>query len=419
MLQGYHLITITHRNAPLEAIGQFVPTNETVPALMGYLQQRFGWDESYCLTTCNRALFAFYTQQPVDDAAVRQALVSCLQPALSDEQVNTCQKYFQSFHGGDAVRHIFEVASSMDSLVVGEREIVRQLRAAYAQCQQWGLTGDHFRLLVAQAIEVSKQVFTTTGIGEKALSVVALAYQKMMESGVRPQQRIALVGAGDTNALMAKFLVKGGFHNVSVCNRTLAKAEQIAQQFANGTAYAFDTFGTAPLGFDAMVVCTAAAEPIVTPEKYSVLVGNDSTTKVLVDLAVPRNIATEVVENNPVQLIEIEGLRELAAEHLAFRELERKNAEAIINERLVQFRNIWHDRQVERSLHPMIEEIKAVKARTVEQVFAQEFGQMDADTKQLVLDMLDYMEKKCVAIPVRTIKEVAAKRAAGAPVGNH
>ncbi len=419
MLQGYHLITITHRNAPLEAIGQFVPTADAVPALMGQLQSEFGWEESYCLTTCNRALFAFYTQQPVDDTALRQALVTHLQPTLSTEQTGICQKYFQVFHGGDAVRHIFEVASSMDSLVVGEREIVRQLRMAFAQCQQWGITGDHFRLLIAQAIEASKNVFNATGIGEKALSVVALAFQRMQEHGVRPTDRIALVGAGETNALMVKFLLKAGFDRVTVFNRTLEKAEELAQQFTHGAAHALDTLGQMPLDFDAMVVCTGAGTPIITTKNYAALLNGDTSTKVLVDLAVPRNIAPEVVAQYPVHHIEIEGLRELATEHLAHREQARQSAESIITERVAHFKHLWHDRQVERSLHPMIDEIKAVKTRTVEQVFAQQFGQLDSDAQALVLDMLEYMEKKCVAIPVKTIKEVAAKRATGTPVGNH
>jgi glutamyl-tRNA reductase len=410
MLQGYHLITLTHRNAPLEAIGQLIPSTDALPGLLRSLKQHFNWEELYALTTCNRALFAFYTPDPVNDQELKETLMAMLNPALSPAKTAELGKMFHIFHGGDAVRHVFEVASAMDSLVVGEREIVRQLRAAYENCVEWGITGDHFRLLITQAIEVSKQVFNQTGIGEKALSVVALAFHSMRNKGLRNSDHVVLVGAGETNALLAKFLQKEGFSRVTVFNRTFEKAAQIAQTFEQGAAFPLDALPDFTQPFDAMVVCTGATTPILTPELYGHLIQDDRSQKIIVDLSVPNNVAREVTTAFPVHYVEIEGLRELAAEHLAFREKERQNAEKIISQRLAAYRDIWHERQVERSLRPMIDQIKAVKSRAVDEIFADRFAQLDDTAQALMLEMLEYMEKKCIAIPVKTMKEVAAKR---------
>lgn len=416
MLQGYHLITLTHRTASLDAIGQLIPAKEDLFDRLQALKYHFGWEEFFCLHTCNRVMFAFYSNQPQDANTIKSGLVQVLNPLLSAAQTAHLAHQLHLYNGGDAVRHIFEVAASMDSLVVGEREIIRQLRQAYDQCHQWGLTGDHFRLLIAQAIEVSKQVFTETGIGEKALSVVALAYQAMKNRGLKTHHHIVLVGAGATNELLAKFLAKDGFQQVTIFNRTLEKAQKIAAHFTQGKAAHLDELPHLAAPFDALVVCTAAVQPIITKALYAAIIHDDPQTKILTDLSVPNNVAADVLTSFPTHFIEIEGLKSMAVEHLAHREQARQSAEILVTERVLAFKNLWHERQVERSLHPMIDQIKTVKARTIDFVFADRFAGLDQDTQALVQEMLDYMEKKCIAIPVKTMKDIANSRIKGKPV---
>lgn len=407
MLQGYHLITLTHRTAALEEIGRLVPDKESFPDILQLVRQRLDWEELFFLATCNRVFFAFYTTAPMLDTDVKMQLVQILCPEVAPEQRAFLEQKLQFLHGGDAVRHLFEVASSMDSLVVGEREIVRQLREAFEQCRQWGLTGDHYRLLMRHAVEVSKQVFNETGIGEKALSVVALAYQKMRDCGISPQHHIVLVGAGATNALLVKFLKKDGFRRVSVYNRTLERATQLASTFENGQAYPLDQLSTlTPGSYEALVVCTGAVKPIITLEVYQQITKGTAGPGIIADLAVPNNVDARLTSVFSGCFIEIEGLRSLAAENLAYRETARQRGMEIVSARMNVFCADWHQRQVERSLHPMVEEIKTVKKKLVDTVFAQDLAAMDPESRQLVLDMLDYMERKCVAIPVKTMKKI-------------
>lgn len=405
MLDGYHILTLTHRDAALETIGQVVLPGDDAPGSLQRLKTRFGWDELLYLATCNRITFLFYTQAPVANDLAFQVLET-LHPKMTVTNAENVAAQMRVLHGADAIRHLFEVAGSLDSLVVGEREIIRQLREAYERSHAWGLTGDHLRLLMRFTIETAKEVYSQTGIGEKALSVVALAFSAMQKSIAHPEARILLVGAGQTNELYARFLAKYGYRNVTVFNRTLEKAEVLADMLG-GRALPFDALEYYSEGFDALVVCTGATQPVITPATYRSLLAGESSRKTVVDLSVPNNVDKRILDEFPVHFIEIENLKAVANENLAHRERERVKAEAIIGQRIYAYRALWHERQIERSLAHIPDEVRAVKERAINEVFGKEFARLDAAAQELVLQMLGYMEKKCVAIPMKAAKSIA------------
>ena len=405
MLDGYHILTLTHRDAPLETLAHAIAPGENPAHALQNLKEQMGWEELLYLATCNRVTYVFYSQTPVNQYVAGQMLAT-LRPDLSEVLVQKTASKMRLLHGSDAVTHLLEVASSMDSLVVGEREIIRQLRQAYDQSREWNLTGDHLRLLLGFTIETAKEIYTHTGIGRRALSVVALAFGEMMKTGLRPEARILMVGAGETNALFAKFLAKAKFTNVTVFNRTFEKAQTLAQ--ANGwRAFRLDELAYFSEGFDALVVCTGATQAIISPALYRDLLADENGKKVVVDLSIPHNVARETVEAFPMQYIEIESLKETANENLAYREQERDRAAGLIQNRILQFRERWHERQVERSMAHIPAEMKAVKDRAINEVFGKEFAQLDPAAQDLVQRMLGYMEKKCVAIPIKAAKAIA------------
>lgn len=407
MLDGYHILTLTHRDTLLETIGQVVLPGDTAPETLQSLKARFGWDELFYLATCNRVAFLFYSQEPVENNLAFKVLETIC-PEMPATALENIAAQMRLLHGADAVRHLFEVAGSLDSLVVGEREIIRQLREAYDRSHAWGLTGDHIRLLMRFTIETAKEIYSQTGIGEKALSVVALAFSAMQKTGLAKDARILLVGAGQTNALFSKFLAKNGYQNATVFNRTLEKAEHLAATLG-GRALPLDALAQYSEGFDALVVCTGATEPVITPALYQTLLAGDTLRKTVVDLSVPNNVDKRILDEYAVQFIEIENLKTVANENLAHRERERVKAEAIIGQRIFAYRELWHERQVERSLAHIPDEVRAVKERAVNEVFGKEFAQLDSAAQELVLQMLGYMEKKCVAIPIKAAKAIALR----------
>ena len=405
MLDGYHLLTLTHRHTALENIGYAMPFPESLPERLQQLRSAFGWEELLYLATCNRVMYLFYAPQPLT-AELSQAVLTELCPDLTATIIEETAAAMQLLHGVDAVRHLLEVASSMDSLVVGEREIIRQLRQAYERSHAWGLTGDHLRLLLRSTIETAKEVYSQTGIGAKALSIVALAFGEMRKTGLPVDARILLVGAGQTNQLFAKFLMKAGYRRVTVFNRTLANAEALAANFA-GPALPLDALEHFSEGFDALIVCTAATSALVTPTLYRRLLAGETDSKVVVDLSIPNNVDKAVTKEFPMQFIEIENLKEVAKENLAFRERECEKAAVIIEKRIREYREIWHERQIERALAHIPAEVRAVKERAIYEVYGREFAALPPEQQQLMLKMLDYMEKKCIAIPIKAAKAIA------------
>ena len=407
MLDGYHILTLTHRDAPLETIGKMVLNDDSAP-LLHALKNRFGWEEMLYLATCNRVVFLFYAQGPVSGNMANE-IVGQTRPDLSATETEHISEKMQVLHGADAIRHWMEVAASMDSIVIGEREIIRQLRDAYDRSDKAGLTGDHLRLLMRFTIETAKEIYSQTGIGEKAVSVVALAFNELLKVTSDRKSRILLVGAGQTNTLLAKFLAKHGFQNITVFNRSLENARKLADT-VQGRAFPLDALRHYPEGFDCLVVCTGATSPVITPEIYQNLLQGETSKKVVVDLAVPNNVDKKILPAFPIHLIEIEGLQNTADDNLAYRENERKKAGVMIAERLQAFCGHWYERQVERSLSYIPDEVRAVKERAINQVYGKEFALLDAKTQALVLEMMDYMEKKCIAIPIKTMKEIAKKQ---------
>ena len=406
MLDGYHIITLTHRDAPLQALRHAV-VEDGQANMLPALKQRFDWKELFYLATCNRVMYLFYQQGPIAENLISDVLRT-VRPELSDAQLQTTSAQMRLLHGADAVQHLFEVAASMDSLVLGEREIVRQLREAYDRNHAQGLTGDHMRLLLRFTIETAKEVYSQTGIGEKSLSVVALAFNAMLRAGVSPQDRILMLGAGETNTLFGRFLTKYGFKNITVSNRSYENGRVLAEK-VGGKAVLFDALSEYTGGFDALIVCTAATQAIVTPELYAALLQGDAGKKVVVDLSVPHNVAAQVVQNFNVEYIEIEGLRSVAEEHRSFREQECAKAAVLIQERIFAYRDLWHERQVERAMAHIPDEVRAVKDRAIQEVFAKDFAALDPQAQATVRKMLEYMEKKCVAIPIKAAKAIALR----------
>jgi len=402
ILSSYKILTITHKSTHLKNIGEFVLSDvDTDAALQQKIRQikhHLGLDELMYLATCNRVLFFFVTPQKLP-----QNFIANFQQVVYPEiKVDLSQESF-FFEGKNAIQHLLNVSSSIDSLVVGEREILRQLRQAYSRCYNISTTGDSIRIAMQLAVETAKKVYSSTRIGEKPVSVVSLAIRQLLAKRPSKDARILIVGAGQTNTLVGKFLLKYGFSNFAIFNRTLANAQQLANM-VDGEAYSLDQLANYQGGFDIMVVCTGATQAIVTPQLYQSILQDDQK-KILIDLAVPNNIDTAVVEQFATDYIEIYGLKELVNENLAFRESEVTKATKIINKKAAKFESIYKGRQVELAMREVPNQIKAIKQHAIGNVFKNEVSSLDDNAKDLIARMMEYMERRCIAIPIQVAKE--------------
>lgn len=406
MLEQFKILTVTHKKTPLKQIGEFIIKADGPDVLrerLEVIRKQFGIEELLYVPTCNRVLYLFNTDRPVD-AFFASHFFQSVHPDLNIDVLNNIEDYAYILEGEEAVAHFLDVAASIDSLVIGERQILGQLREAYDQCKSWGMIGDGIRMLFQQAVAAAKSVYSQTRIGDKPVSVVSLAIQQLLRANLPKEARILVIGAGQTNTLAGKFLAKHHYSNVTVFNRSLDKAEQLAA-LTKGKALPLTALEDYEEGFDCMIVCTGATEPIIQPKLYERLLQGDQSEKIVIDLSIPNNVGSEVVHYFNVNYIEIENLKQLAKENLAFRENEILKAKVLLRHHLNDFPAVLRQRQIELAMRRIPEEIKAVKTKALNEVFRKEYESLDESSREVIERMLTYMEKKCIGIPMKAARE--------------
>ena len=228
-MNNLKIIAVTHKHFDIADIGKFHIDEKEWNNRLSDLKIKAGINELMFLSTCNRVEFLLNTSNNIDKSFVKKFILS-VYPEIRKEELEKTISSSLIFENQEALDHLFNVASSLDSLVVGEREIITQVRNAYELCHKLGLTGDLIRLVVQKTIECAKEVYTKTNIANKPVSVVSLAYRKLKEFHVKPDAKFLIIGSGVTNSTMGKYLKKHGLSNFVVFNRTLSNGEKLAKE---------------------------------------------------------------------------------------------------------------------------------------------------------------------------------------------
>ena len=406
-MELFKTIAFTHKTTELKDIGRLHIEDEDLEARLSHLKAELQLDELLYVSTCNRVEFTMVTREEMDEE-FRRKFFTAFNPDWKTADVTWATNHSRTFEGEKSLRHLYYVASSVDSLVVGEREIITQVREAYEKCRELGLTGDRFRLLIRSAIETAKQVYTQTQIAQNPVSVVSLAYRKMREVEIDHPPHILMIGAGQTNQTMAQYLRKAPYGKVTVFNRTLEKAETLAQSF-NGTASTLDELKNFSEPFDIIISCTGASQPIINNRTYRQIIGNDLSEKVVVDLAVPSDLEQEVLRKNNIRYIGIESLKEEARKNLERRQKELEVCKRLIDDRINEFEHLLRERRIEVSMREIPKVVKEIRARATTQVFNKEMDELDPKSREILEKMMDYMEKKYISVPMKMAKEIMLK----------
>jgi glutamyl-tRNA reductase len=402
-LNRFKIIAFTHKTTDINDIGKFHLDEEAIAPRLNALKTAMQLDELMYLSTCNRVEFVLST-----GATVSRDFLSSFFKAFDPswkEEISWSVENAQVFEGDKALDHLYSVASSIDSLVVGEREIITQVRNAYEKCHALGLTGDLIRLAVKSTIETAKEVYTHTNIAKNPVSVVSLAYRRLRELNVKLDARFLIIGSGVTNTTMAKYLKKHKFVDFTVFNRTIANAEKLAAEL-NGKAFPLSELNKYTGGFDIIVTCTGAAESIITPALYKNLVGEDRSKKIVIDLAVPNDLDAEILNNYDVNLIAVNNLQEVAKENLASREKEMEACRSIILKNIESFRQTIKARKVELAMSEVPKKVKEIRDTAMNEVFAKELSNMDEQSKEVLEKIIAYMEKKYISVPMKMAKDI-------------
>ncbi len=402
-------IAFTHKRTPVKELNRFYLHEENRKERLAFVKYNCDLTEILYVATCNRIEFIFTTEHECNKRFLRKFFQNFRQDWTEDD-FNFAIEHAEVFEGEEALRHIYRVASSLDSMVIGEREIITQVRKAYDVCKSEGLTGDFLRLVVKGTITTAKQVYTDTKIAINPVSVVSLAERELRSKNPGNNARILIIGAGETNTNLSKYLVKHGFTSFAIFNRSLENATKLAKSLTtdkvNAQAYQLSDLSSYNKGFDVLVVCTSTPEIIVTPELYKSLLAGDNKSKVIIDLGVPSNIHSSILESESTDLIDISRLKEVADKNLTERQSEFFAADEIIEENINSFRHLHRTRRVELKMKDVPEKIRQIKDKAVNDVFADDINSLDEHSKEVLTKVLDYMEKKCISVPMIMAKEI-------------
>ena len=398
------VIAFTHKQIDLKDLGKFVICNESLESSLESVRQKFDIPEIFYIGTCNRVEFVFTSDQSLTNEFVR-GFIQALNLPVSDDQVQSFAEQVSIYEDVDALNHLLRISCSLESLVVGEKEILAQVRKAYDTCRLAGFTGDYLRLIMNRVVKTSKEVYTNTAIARKPISVVSLAYRKLRELNMCTNSRILIIGAGETNKNISKYLNKHKYSNFTIFNRTLENAQVLAEDLG-GKAYGLDALSTFKGGFDVIITCTSSTEPVITNEIYISLLNGDTSRKVIVDLAVPNDTSPEVLQKHPITFIEVHSLQEIANSNLQERYEELIFAERIIEDNIQEFKPVLKQRRVEIAMKEVPVKIKEIRNNAVNSIFADEIESMDPNSREVLERVMNYMEKKYISLPMVMAKDI-------------
>jgi len=331
--------------------------------------------------------------------------IETLNLCIPQEQIDKFVNQVSVYEDIEALNHLLRISCSLESLVVGEKEILTQIRRAYETCRVAGFTGDYLRLIMSRVVKTAKEVYTHTGIARKPISVVSLAYRKLRELKMCTNARVLIIGAGETNKNLSKYLKKHKYSNFTIFNRTQEKAQILADELG-GKAFGLEELKHYKEGFDVIITCTSATEPIITNEIYQSLLNGDISKKVIVDLAVPNDTCCTVIEKNPLTFIEVHSLQEIANSNLQERYEELIFAERIIDQNIQEFKPVLKQRRVEIAMRDVPEKIKEIKNTAINSIFAQDIESMDENSREVLTRVMNYMEKKYISVPMVMAKDI-------------
>lgn len=401
------IIAFTHKHIDLKALGKLVICEQTLDDRLRNIQSELDVKEIFYIGTCNRVEFVFTSGHHLDKAFITRFL-TVLNMGLPEEYMDKFVENVVVYEQGAAFNHLLRTSCSLESLVVGEKEILAQVRKAYEACRVAGFTADYMRMIMNRVVKTAKEVYTHTNISKNPVSVVSLAYRKLRDLKIVSNSRLLIIGAGETNKNIAQYLKKHKYSNFSIFNRTIENAEVLAKEL-NGTAYPLSELENFSQGFDVIITCTGATEPIITKEIYTKLLNGETGKKIIVDLAIPNDTAPEVVAEFPIHFIEVESLKEIARKNIQERYDELVNAEHIIEENIKDFELVLRQRKIEIAMSSVPQKIKEIKHTAINGVFAEEISGLDENSRLVLEKVMNYMEKKCISIPMVMAKEILVK----------
>ena len=398
-----HLIVVglSHKTAPVEIRERLAVPESRLGEALTRLCSYPGVKEGILLSTCNR-VEVYSVVEDVDTGYGRiQEFLADTHLSLSSEQL-TPHLYW---HTGDrAIAHLFRVASSLDSMIIGESQILGQLKDAFEVALAHKTTGVIMNKVVKKAISVAKRVRTETKIAEMAVSVsyAAVELAKKIFSNLH-EKTVLLVGAGEMAKLAAKHLIANGVGHVRITTRTPQHAVDLAEKFG-GTAVPFDQFKDDMASADIVLVSTGAAHYLVGAEDVHRAVQERMNRPMfLIDISVPRNIDPAVRHVDNAFLFDIDDLKHRVEQNRAERMHEAEKAERMVIEEVTMILDWMKSLEVTPTIVALRNRVEDIKRAEVEKVLGR-LGHLSAQDRELVEGLASSIVNKLIHRTMVTLK---------------
>jgi len=392
---------MSHRTAPLEVREQLALEEDKVRQILGDLSGRGLLTEVMILSTCNRVEVYGVAEVPGE---ARSAAFSLL-GAQRGLRLPDLEALLYTRTEEDAVLHAFRVAASLDSMVLGEPQILGQVKDAFALAQSSSTVGPLLHTLMTQAFNVAKKVRTETEIGRLAVSVsfAAVELARKIFGGLEGKS-VLLVGAGEMGELAARHLVDQGSLPVYVTNRTRSRAEELARALA-GTAVPFDQLDASMESVDIVITSTAAPEPIIrAAEVQRAMHARRSRPLFFIDIAVPRNVEAAVNGLPNVFCYDVDDLRGVVESNLRERQREAQRAEALVQREVERFAERLKDLEVVPTIVSLREKLEAVRRAEVDRALAR-LPNADAETRRIIEALSKAIINKVLHAPTVKLRD--------------
>jgi glutamyl-tRNA reductase len=401
---------LNHRTAPVEVRERMAFDESTLAGALDSLRRCPGLLEGMILSTCNRVEIAVTSDEDSNpEETVEQFLSDARQV-----QRDWVSPYLYHHSGQDAVRHIFRVASSLDSMVVGEPQILGQLKQAYAAAKERGAVSGFLDLVMTRAFSVAKRVRTETDIGQSAVSISYAAVELAREIfGSLKERKVLLIGAGKMSELAARHLHRSGASNISVANRTRERAEELAQVFS-GKIIQYDRFQQSLPEMDIIMTSSGAPHYILRKEDMKrVIEARKNRPVFIIDIAVPRNVEPTVNELDNVFLYDIDDLQRVVNENLKGRLKMAEEAEQIVAEEVERMMSRLKAREIAPTIVSLQEQLEQVRVGEIERVRGK-LGKLTPEQEEAINALTRGIVNKIAHGPISELRKQAAQ-----PEGHH
>ena len=404
------IVGLSHRTAAVNVRERYAIPEDAQESIAKTLLDGGSVDGVMVLSTCNRTELLVSTKGEAPPGEVLRAALTREAHGVERDDVHV----FYHYEGDDAVRHLFRVAASLDSLVVGEPQILGQLKDANDRADGWGTLRGSLQGTMRHAFQCAKRVRTETGIGAGLVSISSVAIELAERIfGDLKNVRVLLLGAGDMGEAAAKSLA-GTSHSLGVCNRSFEKAADLAGRYG-AQAIPWERLEPAITDADVVVVSTGARQPVVSTEAVRrILKTRRGRPIFFVDVALPRNVEASVHGLDGAYVYDIDDLESIVREGVEARRESVDRAEAVVNDELGAYLRARRERTVDPLIVSLRERTRSVLRAELERSLKGKLRHLTDMDREALETMLDAATNKLVHPTI-----VRLKRAAATPGDEH